>query len=152
MLLVSCCVLVNFCFPVIRVTLGEAIAASFFTAVAVPKTAMHEHDRFPPGQDYVGFARQVGPMQPKAIPHPMHYAAHNNFRLRILTGDPPHYLGTTLFRDYVHIPTPSAWAAPIKKPLPECQTHQTHDHIAKSRPSMIAHHSPDIVTTTILRL
>jgi hypothetical protein len=61
--------------------------------VPVPEASMHEDDLPVAREDKIGAARQVAPVQPKAISKAVHGAPHSDFRPRIRLPDARHALG-----------------------------------------------------------
>lgn len=72
--------------------------------MAVPKTAVHEHDSPMPRQYDVGVAGQVFAMEPKAQTAGVEQAPDRHFRRRVPAPDLRHHPRTNFFGDPIDHP------------------------------------------------
>lgn len=79
----------------------SGIEASF-EFMSMPETAMHENHLLFGAKYQVRFSGQVLPVQPEAISERMHEAPNFEFRLHVLTLDPPHILRAAFGGQFIH--------------------------------------------------
>jgi len=91
--------------PVCGVTLRDMPLAA---VVTVPKAPMHQHDNAPLREHHVRLSRQVFPVQPEPVAHPVQDATNAHFRPRISGGYAAHDLGPPLLGVHVHRGSPCA--------------------------------------------
>ena len=68
-------------------------------SMPVPKASMYQEGEPPPGQDYVGRARQIATVNPKTGPDSMQNSPYGEFGSRIPRPDAGHH-GASLGRDW----------------------------------------------------
>ena len=59
--------------------------------MTVPKATMNKYDRFVPGKNQIGTARQVSNMQPEAKTFTENSSPNNQLRLCFFPADPSHH-------------------------------------------------------------
>jgi hypothetical protein len=71
-------------------------------AMPMPKTPMHENNTAQARKYDIRSTWKIAAMKPESEPHRVSLAAHNEFRLRILTAHSRHHAATRLWRNGIH--------------------------------------------------
>lgn len=74
--------------PVGRICFRVHVAAA--AVVPVPKASVHEDNLLPGGEDEIGLAGEILPVEPVAISHAVDETAHHELRLSVFRPDRPH--------------------------------------------------------------
>jgi hypothetical protein len=92
---------VEFCLPEVDPSLGGVGEGA--TGMPVPEAAVDEDRDLPAGQDDVGDARKVAPVEPEPKTKPVQDASDGDLGVRIPSPDPRHH-GASFWRDWLILP------------------------------------------------
>lgn len=105
--------------PVRQVRFRQAGDGTFGIRVPVPETSVHKNNGFVPRQNEIGRTRQIPPMKPESIAHPMDKRSHRQLRLHVARPDSRH-AQRTIRRGQIVSHRTSGKPPPLLRP-PICQ-------------------------------
>ena len=80
----------------------------------VPKAAMQENDFLASREHKIGLSRQILPVQPETVSHPVKHPPQGKFRRRVFRPDLPHIVAAALLANFIQGTLYRGLALPVR--------------------------------------